>query len=68
MAPAQRDAVILLSGLHKEDIGESVDLAAARFVGALEATYWPKYFHGRVPAAVRWPRSERPRAYVVSIR
>jgi pimeloyl-ACP methyl ester carboxylesterase len=33
----QRDAVILLSGLHREDIGESVDSAAARFVAALES-------------------------------
>jgi hypothetical protein len=37
MAKEQRDAVILLSGLHREDIGESVDLAAARFVAALES-------------------------------
>jgi hypothetical protein len=37
MAQSQRDAVILLAGLQREDIGESVDLAAARLVAALDS-------------------------------
>ena len=32
-----RDAVILLSGMHGEDVGESVDETATRFADALEA-------------------------------
>lgn len=36
-SPPPRDALIFLSGLHREDLGESVDLAAARFVAALES-------------------------------